>query len=287
MFIKRIFPLSCCRLHWLIEMELTGFFCTVAQMERSPAVLDTLNNCNLFPWVSLFPQLLLLCDWRNSGDPSKMSNCPLLREFTVYKHNSASSAVSGCLQPHGLSPPRLLRLGFSRQGDWSGLPCPSPGDPPDPGIKSRLLYHLSHTGFLGGLPFPFPWLRGLAWWFCLQQAAQQWTDLTVVVRGHGSAASSQPAGCSLLLPQSQCFLCDLMVTSSANTSFLESAFRFVVTVFIPWQSDRGPWWDWWNKRTPPAASSEIALPLPQRLGEGDQLHPFLLRLYFRWYLGPS
>ena len=26
-------------------------------------------------------------------------------------------------------------MGFSRQEYWSGLPSPSPGDPPDPGIK--------------------------------------------------------------------------------------------------------------------------------------------------------
>ena len=28
-------------------------------------------------------------------------------------------------------------MGFSRQEYWSGLPFPSPGDIPDPGIKSR------------------------------------------------------------------------------------------------------------------------------------------------------
>ena len=33
--------------------------------------------------------------------------------------------------PLGLAP----SLGFSRQEHWSGLPCPSPGDLPDPGIK--------------------------------------------------------------------------------------------------------------------------------------------------------
>jgi len=26
-------------------------------------------------------------------------------------------------------------MGFSRQEYWSGLPCPPPGDLPDPGIK--------------------------------------------------------------------------------------------------------------------------------------------------------
>ena len=30
-------------------------------------------------------------------------------------------------------------MGFSRQEYWSGLPCPSPGDLPSPGIKSTLL----------------------------------------------------------------------------------------------------------------------------------------------------
>ena len=28
-----------------------------------------------------------------------------------------------------------LSLGFPRQEDWSGLPCPPPGDLPDPGIE--------------------------------------------------------------------------------------------------------------------------------------------------------
>ena len=28
-------------------------------------------------------------------------------------------------------------VGFSRQEHWSGLPCPPPGDLPDPGIKPK------------------------------------------------------------------------------------------------------------------------------------------------------
>ena len=31
----------------------------------------------------------------------------------------------------------LLSMGFSRQESWSGLPFPSPGDLPDPGIEPR------------------------------------------------------------------------------------------------------------------------------------------------------
>ena len=44
-----------------------------------------------------------------------------------------------------------LSIGFSREEYWSGLPFPSPGDLPDPGIESaspesnlhcrRILYH--------------------------------------------------------------------------------------------------------------------------------------------------
>ena len=30
-----------------------------------------------------------------------------------------------------------LQVGLSRQGYWSGLPLPSPGDLPDPGIEPR------------------------------------------------------------------------------------------------------------------------------------------------------
>ena len=33
-----------------------------------------------------------------------------------------------------------LSMGFSRQEYWSGLPCPPPGDLPDPGIKPAVLY---------------------------------------------------------------------------------------------------------------------------------------------------
>ena len=46
--------------------------------------------------------------------------------------------VSDSLRPHGLQPARLLcPWGFSRQEYWSGLPCPPPWDPPNPGIESR------------------------------------------------------------------------------------------------------------------------------------------------------
>ena len=42
---------------------------------------------------------------------------------------------------------RYSPWGFSRQEYWSGLPCPPPGDLPNPGIKSR-----SPTLQAGSLP---------------------------------------------------------------------------------------------------------------------------------------
>ena len=45
-----------------------------------------------------------------------------------------------------------LSMEFSRQEYWSGLPFPSPGDLPDPGIEPRSpalqadFYHLNHQG---------------------------------------------------------------------------------------------------------------------------------------------
>ena len=46
--------------------------------------------------------------------------------------------TSNSLWPHGLQPARFLcPWGFSRQEFWSGLPCPPPGDLPNPRIKPR------------------------------------------------------------------------------------------------------------------------------------------------------
>ena len=52
-------------------------------------------------------------------------------------------SLQSCLTLYNLrdcSPPGSLSMGFSRQEYWSGLPCPPPGDPPNPGTKLRLLH---------------------------------------------------------------------------------------------------------------------------------------------------
>ena len=53
----------------------------------------------------------------------------------------SASVMSDSWRPHGLSSPQTLSMGFSRQEYWSGLPCPLPGDLPDP---CRDLTHVSY-----------------------------------------------------------------------------------------------------------------------------------------------
>ena len=55
------------------------------------------------------------------------------------------------LQPNGLLQ-TPLSIEFSRQEYWIGLPFPSPGDLPDPGIKPRSL-----TLWADSLPSELPW----------------------------------------------------------------------------------------------------------------------------------
>ena len=48
--------------------------------------------------------------------------------------------------PVDCSPQAPLSMGFSRQEYWSGLPCPPPGDPPDPEIEAESLMSPVLTG---------------------------------------------------------------------------------------------------------------------------------------------
>ena len=53
----------------------------------------------------------------------------------AYVHaKSLQSCPALCNSMH-CNPPGSLFMGFSRQKYWSGLPCPPPGDLPNPGIK--------------------------------------------------------------------------------------------------------------------------------------------------------
>ena len=56
----------------------------------------------------------------------------------IYIYIYAScSVVSKCATPWTVAHQASLSIGFPRQEYWSGLPFPSPGDLPDPGIEPR------------------------------------------------------------------------------------------------------------------------------------------------------
>ena len=56
----------------------------------------------------------------------------------LLRYQVLCSVVSNSFGTPGLQPARLLcPWGFSRQEDWSGLPCSLPGDLPDPGIEPK------------------------------------------------------------------------------------------------------------------------------------------------------
>ena len=54
-------------------------------------------------------------------------------------------------------------MGFSRQEYWSGLPLPSPGDPPNPGIKpTSLAFPALAGGFFATVSARKPLMLGVS-----------------------------------------------------------------------------------------------------------------------------
>ena len=67
-----------------------------------------------------------------------MYNVPLL--FTYFIHGGGGLVTKLCptlATPWTIACQAPLSMGFSRMEYWSGLPFPSPGDLPNPGIEPR------------------------------------------------------------------------------------------------------------------------------------------------------
>ena len=84
------------------------------------------------------PLLLGKTAMTNLDSMLKSRDITLLTKVYTVKSESESEVVSNCLRSCGLAahqaPPSM---GFSGQEYWSGLPFPSPGDLPNPGIEPR------------------------------------------------------------------------------------------------------------------------------------------------------
>ena len=78
------------------------------------------------------------------------------KPFTLYQFSSVQSlsCVRLSVTPWTAACQTSLSIGFSRQEYWSGLPCPPPGDLPNPRIKDlqgllhcrQILYQLNYQG---------------------------------------------------------------------------------------------------------------------------------------------
>ena len=79
--------------------------------------------------VSVITEMSHFCtaQYRSHGPPVTAALC-----------SATQSCPALCDPVLGLQPARLLcPWGFSRQEHWSGMPCPPPGDLPNPGIEPR------------------------------------------------------------------------------------------------------------------------------------------------------
>ena len=63
-----------------------------------------------------------------------------MTEGTCVHAKSLQSCLTLC-DPWTVALQAPLSMGFSRQEYWSGLPCPLPGDLPNPGIGRQVLDH--------------------------------------------------------------------------------------------------------------------------------------------------
>ena len=96
----------------------------------------------------------LLCPWSFSGKNTEVGSHFLLQRifptqglnlgplhcrWILYRLNhqllNSFGRVQLFLTPWTVALQAPLSMGFSRQEYWSGLPCPPPGDLPNPGIK--------------------------------------------------------------------------------------------------------------------------------------------------------
>ena len=120
-----------------------------------PASRTVENKCLLFkpPHVWRF----VVAAWtRRAPLPGTRNSCSSARLCVQSLSRVQLSATPRTVAHH--SP---LSVGFSRQGYWSGLHIPPPGDLPKPGIKPRwILYHCEAHAQVCSQREMGPWERG-------------------------------------------------------------------------------------------------------------------------------
>ena len=92
-------------------------------------------QARILEWVAIF-------SFRGSSqprDPARASYISCIGRQVLYHSAVLSHSVMSQLFATSwtVAPSLLCPWGFSRQEYWSGLPCPPPGDLPNPGIEPR------------------------------------------------------------------------------------------------------------------------------------------------------
>ena len=85
----------------------------------------------MVPWSFILILEWLLTNWK-TADPRVRKFIWILKNYPKWKWSGSHWVMSDSLGSHGLYP---LFVEFSRQEYWSGLPFPSPGDLPNPGME--------------------------------------------------------------------------------------------------------------------------------------------------------
>ena len=81
-----------------------------------------------------------ITSWQTDRETTEMAG-----DFIFGEGEVAQPCPTLC-DPWTVAHQSSLSMGFSRQEYWSGLPHPSPGDLPDPGIKRVSLMSLALAG---------------------------------------------------------------------------------------------------------------------------------------------
>ena len=81
------------------------------------------------------------CLWDSCLGVSRLANNSSWWCYTfIHSHDLVAKSLT-LKTPWTVACQAPLSMGFSRQEYWSGLPFPSPGDLPDPGIQPKSGYH--------------------------------------------------------------------------------------------------------------------------------------------------
>ena len=88
---------------------------------------------------------------------SNNSNAIILATTPVCVRVSLLSRIRLFVTPWTVARQAPLTMKFSRQEYWSGLPCPPPGDLPNPGIEPGSLTLQANSGGLNHQGSPPPW----------------------------------------------------------------------------------------------------------------------------------